>query len=144
MANPEFTRGIELVGSAVIENAEGKILLCKSPKWHDKWIMPGGHIEPGEKVMEGIAREAEEESGLKVRPLAVIDANELINSNDFHRPAHFIYFDVACEVVSESPKLDNDELTEFKWVTPEEGLKMDLAETYDRTIQKYMEWKKSR
>lgn len=31
---------------------------------HDKWIGIGGHLEPGETPMEGILREAREETGL--------------------------------------------------------------------------------
>lgn len=31
---------------------------------HDKWIGIGGHLEPGETPMEGILREAKEETGL--------------------------------------------------------------------------------
>lgn len=35
--------------SAVIFNPAGKILLCKSHKWGNKYVIPGGHIELGEK-----------------------------------------------------------------------------------------------
>lgn len=62
----KFSRGVEVVGSAIIENPEGKILLVRSPKWHDKWTMPGGHIEPGETIEKALLREAEEEIGLSL------------------------------------------------------------------------------
>ena len=140
--NDKFPRGVEVVGSAIIENRQGKILLTQSPKWSNKWTMPGGHIDPGEKVSEGITREVEEEVGLKVEFIDVIAWGELIDSKDFHRPAHFIYFDVYYKLASEEVKLDNVELKAYRWLTPNEALKLDLAESYSDTIQKFIEYKK--
>ena len=39
---------VPVVG-AVIINPDNKILLCKSHKWNDEYVIPGGHIELGEK-----------------------------------------------------------------------------------------------
>lgn len=138
-----FPRGVEVVGSSIIENAEGKILVAQSPQWKNKWTMPGGHIEPGETIEAGLLREAEEEIGLKLKSKGVIAFGELIGSKDYHRPAHFVYFDLLCEVEGgQVAKLDGEELTDYRWVTPAEALKMDLAESYAETIEKYMEYKK--
>jgi nucleoside triphosphatase len=138
-----FPKGVEVVGSAIIENGNGEILLTQSPKWSNKWTMPGGHIDPGEKVSEGITREVEEGVGLKVGLIDVIAWGELINSKDFHRPAHFIYFDVYYKLASDKVKLDGVELKAYKWLKPEDALKLDLAESYTETIQKFIEYKKN-
>ena len=135
-----FPRGVEVVGSAIIEDGEGKILLVRSPKWHDKWLMPGGHIEPGEKIKQALLREAQEEVGLRLKYICVIASGELIGSRDFHRPAHFIYFDVLFRTTNKNIKLDNKELMEYVWVKPKKALKMDLVESYDDTIQKYLKY----
>ena len=137
----KFPRGVEVVGSVIIEDGEGKILLIKSPKWHNKWVMPGGHIEPGEKIAESQIRETEEETGLKLKFVSIIAYGELVDSKDFHRPAHFIYFDVLCKTDNKEIKLDGRELTEYKWVEPKEALKMDLGESYDKTIEEYLKYK---
>lgn len=140
--NDKYPRGVEVVGSAIIENKQGQILLTQSPKWSNKWTMPGGHIDPGEKVSEGITREVEEEVGLKVKFVDVIAWGELIDSKDFHRPAHFIYFDVYYVLVSDKVRLDKIEIKAYKWLSPEEALKLDLGESYSDTIQKFIEYKK--
>ena len=141
--NNQFPKGVEFVVSATIENNDGKILLVKSPKWKNKWTVPGGHIEVGEKMADSVKREAQEEVGLKVEPIAIISSGELINSKDFHRPAHFIYFDFLCKSENiDDIKLDDEEITNYIWVTPEQGLKMDLGELYGDTIKKYIEYKK--
>ncbi|MEK7142770.1 MAG: NUDIX domain-containing protein [Patescibacteria group bacterium] len=138
----KFPKGVEVVGSAIIENNKGEILLVRSPKWSNKWTMPGGHIEPDETISKALEREAEEETGLKLKPIKIIAFGELINSKDFHRPAHFIYFDLLCKAKTENVKIDNKEVKDFKWVKPENALKMDLAESYDKTIKDYIEYKK--
>ena len=140
MVNDDFSRGIEIVGSAIIENSHGQILLTKSPKWNNKWIFPGGHIEPGESIKEAITREAEEETSLKLNFVSVFTSGELIGSTDFHRPAHFIYFDAHCKLINGSVKLDLQELTEYRWVTPKDAFKLDLAENYPEVIQKFIDY----
>ena len=138
----QFLRGVEVVGSSIIEDGEGKILLVKSPKWHNKLIMPGGHIEPGEKIKDALLREAKEEVGIKLKFIDIVSFGEIIGSKDFYRPAHFIYFDILCKTNNKNVKLDNKELTDYIWVKPKQALKMDLAETYDKTIEDYIKFKK--
>lgn len=140
----KFPRRVEVVGSAIIENKKGEILLVKSSKWSNKWTMPGGHIEPGEGIEEALLREAEEEVGLKMKSKGIVTFGELIDSKDFHRPAHFIYFDILCKIDSINIKLDDKELFEYAWVKPKKALSMDLAESYEKTIKDYLKFKKQK
>ena len=55
---PEVTVG------ALIFNPDGKLFLVKSHKWHDKYVMPGGHIELGETAENALKREIKEETGI--------------------------------------------------------------------------------
>jgi nucleoside triphosphatase len=137
----KYPRGIELVGGTTIENSNGEILMTQSPKWNNKWCIPGGHIEPGEMILEALTREGKEETNLDLEGVSVYYWGELINSKDFHRPAHFIFFDAYCRVVGGEVKLDEKELNDFKWLKPEEALKLDLAESYAESINKFIEYK---
>lgn len=137
----KFPRGIEIVSGAIIQK-DGKILLTKSPKWSNKWTLPGGHLEPGESILEGAKRETEEETGLKLKPVKILTFGELIDSKDFYRPSHFIYFDCIFDFIGGKLKLQKDELTESKWLKAEEALKLELAESYLETLQKYLEFLK--
>lgn len=133
-----FPRGIEVVVGVIILH-NGKILLARSPKWSNKWTLPGGHIDPGESIAETAVREAQEETGLKVHPIGFVKADELIHSKDFHRPAHFLYFDYAVEAETDNATLDNHELIEMQWCYPNEALQLDLAESFSESIQAFLE-----
>lgn len=137
----KYPRGIELVGGTIIENDKGQILMTQSPKWNNKWCTPGGHIEPGERILEALVREGYEETNLELEGISVYYWGEIIGSKDFHRPAHFIFFDAHCKVIGGELKLDNTELTTCKWLYPEKALKLDLAESYAESIQKFIEYK---
>ncbi len=87
------------------------------------------HIESGETVAQGSIREGEEEAGLKLELVSIIGWGEAIVDPDFHRPAHFIYFDTYCKVsnkINNDVQLDMNELTNYCWFYPQEALKMNL------------------
>jgi nucleoside triphosphatase len=136
--NNQFPKGIEVVSSAIIRNEKGEIFFARAPKWSNKWTLPGGHIEPGETIEAAALREAKEETGFDLKPVALITSGELINSKDCLRPAHWIYFNYLLDKVGGELTLEQKELSDFIWVTPEEALKLDLAESFDQTVREYI------
>ena len=49
---------------------DGKIFLIKeSPELSGKWELPGGGLDFGEEIHEGLKREVEEEMGVKVKSI---------------------------------------------------------------------------
>ena len=136
-------KGVEMVGGVLIERQDGKILLTKTSKWNNKWTLAGGHIEPGESIKTGLLREAKEELGLDLEPIDIIHWGELINSKDYHRPAHFIYFDLYCKTKDNEEPTLNHEHQEYQWILPKDALGLDLAESFDITIKEFIKYKKT-
>ena len=137
-----FPRGVEVVVGVLIENAQGYVLVTQSPKWQNKWITPGGHVEAGETLLETATRETLEETGLVVLPQVVIGWREMIDLPDFERRAHLLSFRVHCLTTSEiEPEVDGIELTSFQWVTLNEALNLDLAQGYREMMQDFITFK---
>ena len=51
-----------VVGALIFK--DGKLLLISSPKWKGKYIIPGGHVELGEKLVDALKREVRKKRGL--------------------------------------------------------------------------------
>ncbi len=111
---------------AIIFNPDGKVLLCRSRKWDDKYVFPGGHIELGEKMEDALLREVKEETGLDVFDVQLISVQEAVYSDTFETKKHFIFIDFICKTHSYEVIL-NDEAQEFKWVNLKDIESYDLG-----------------
>lgn len=116
----------EPIVGALIFNPEGKIFLMKSYKWRGKYVIPGGHIELGEKMEDALKREIKEETGLKIYDIEPIFFQEFIFAKAFWKKRHFIFFDFACKTKSTKVKL-NSEGQEYVWTTLSDALKLSIG-----------------
>ena len=129
---PEPTVGV------FIFNPSGDLLLLKSHKWPGKYVVPGGHVELGERIEEAVIREVKEEVGLDVYDLEFILFQEFIYDPSFWKPRHFIFFDYACRTKSNTVLL-NDEAEEHVWVQLEAAVRLPL-DVYTRiAVEKLVE-----
>jgi 8-oxo-dGTP diphosphatase len=75
------------VGGVVISGARALLVRRGTEPGRDEWTIPGGLLEAGETLTEGVARELREETGLTVRVVELIEVLERI------------FFDVAAKDV---------------------------------------------
>jgi len=130
---PEATVG------ALVVNSKGEVLIVRSEKWGDKYTVPGGHIELGERAEDAIRREVKEETGLDSEPVELLIVQQAIYPKDYHKHEHFIFMDYICKAKTEEVKLDGRELQQYVWVNPEEALKLDLEQYTRIFVEKYMD-----
>ena len=122
---------------ALILNPEGRLLLVRSRKWRDRFVVPGGHIELGERMEDALRREVREETGLEIHDIEFLCFQEFIYDEAFWKPRHFIFFDFVCRTDSAQVRL-NVEAQEHVWAFPEEALELDLEPYTAVAIKEYL------
>jgi len=86
------------------------------------WSIPGGIVEAGEKLEEGIRREVLEETGLEVEPLSIFEIFERIIPDPEGRPEyHYVLIDYLCRTVGGRLEAASD-VSRVVWV-PEQKLR---------------------
>ena len=123
---------------ALIFNPQGKLFLMKSHKWRDNYVVPGGHIELGERLEDALRREVKEETNLEIYDIEFLLFQEFIFDDTFWKKRHYFFFDFACKTDSDDVIL-NDEAQSYKWVSTEEALGMSIDHYTRVAIQKYIE-----
>jgi nucleoside triphosphatase len=126
---PEPTVGV------FIFNKANELLLVKSHKWLGKYVVPGGHVELGERLEQAAIREAKEETGLDIYDLQFINFQQFIHDPAFWKHKHFIFFDFVCKTDSLEVKL-NDEAQEHIWVKLDTVLHLPLDSYTRASVEK--------
>ena len=133
------------VGGVVIDNGRALLIRRGSPPFEGQWSIPGGLLELGETLAQGVARELAEETGLEVNVLELIEVFERIHPalpradgtpGDAARPQyHFVILDYLCEVRGGTLRAGSDAL-EFAWAREDQLVKFDLTLPATRTLRK--------
>lgn len=125
MSNREYPeRPLVGVGGVVIEGGRALLVRRGTEPLRGEWSIPGGLLECGETLAAGVARELQEETGLTVRVLELIEALDRIfpdsgaeaaavpgadASSAIVRPRyHYVILDYLCERVSGEPRAGGD------------------------------------
>jgi len=131
--NKQTSNKIDLaVGVCII--FEGKVLLMHHAKL-DKWLFPGGHIDPNETPDDAAKREVKEETGLDIK---LLNFSSILKSDGeikklalpFHANLHNVGdHDHYCLYYLASVKnpefVKNEESKDLQWFTIEDLDKID-------------------
>ena len=109
----------------IIFNPEDEILLVRSMKSKDRYVIPGGHIELGETMEDALKREILEETGLAIRDLQLVSVQQFVFRDSFHEKRHFIFIDYICRADTKDVKL-NDEHQDFLWLPLDKAFELPL------------------
>ena len=117
---------------------EGRALLIKrgGPPLEGQWSIPGGTLELGESIQEGVRRELLEETGIEVRVGELIEVFDRIFRDAAGKiQYHFVIVDYLCEKVSGEAHAASD-VTDAAWVCEEDLWNYKLTEAATRVIRK--------
>ncbi|MCC6407971.1 MAG: NUDIX domain-containing protein [Planctomycetes bacterium] len=112
-------------GVVVRSSPQGpRFLIVRSLKNAEHWVLPKGHIEPGETPEAAAVREVREEAGVEARLERYLGASEYVLRGELCRTAFWRMHWVADVARQES--------REFAWLTLDEALaRLSFADARD-------------
>ncbi len=108
-----------LIGvGAVIIDTQGRVLLVQrgSEPRKGHWSIPGGLVELGESLLDAVRREALEETGLTVEPVALVEVVDRIFKEDNRVRYHYVIVDYWCRTISGEATAASDAAA-LRWAT---------------------------
>jgi len=106
------------VGVGAIILKRDRILMAQRGKEPLKgwWSLPGGALETGERLADGVRREVREETGLEVRPLGILEVFERIMRDASGAPEyHYVLIDYVCRITGGALE-PGDDVCAVEWV----------------------------
>lgn len=123
-----------IVGVGAVVLHQGRVLVARrgNPPLQGEWSIPGGALEVGETMREGLAREVREETGLEVETGLLLDVfDSIFPAGDGRIQYHYVLIDFLCRVKGGVAAAASD-ASELRWVFPEEldtlGMKQATVE----------------
>jgi 8-oxo-dGTP diphosphatase len=142
MAREYPERPVVGIGGVVIEDGRALLIRRGSEPLRGHWSIPGGTLEIGETLQQGVARELKEETGLDVRVLDVIEVFDRIypaEAQDTAIPGgrprfHYVIVDYLCERISGEAQAGSD-VTDVAYAREDELDQFHLTETATRVLR---------
>ncbi len=124
--NPDLSNFAHLpakrMAAAALLLGEDERLLIVKPWYRPHWLLPGGIVERDESPRQACAREAREELGLDIAPQRLLCIDYTTATDEASESLQFVFWagrlDASrCETI----RLQADELTEWRLITPTEA-----------------------
>ena len=127
-----------IVGVGALIFKRDRILMAQRGKEPLKglWSLPGGALELGESLADGVRREVREETGLEIRPLGVLQIFERIMRDAAGAPEyHYVLIDYVCRIVG-GELCAGDDVCAVEWVRRRDLPALQITEGTLTVIEK--------
>jgi 8-oxo-dGTP diphosphatase len=124
------------VGAVIVEGDHALLVRRATEPLKGDWSVPGGVLELGEKLRDGAAREALEETGLQVKVEEVLDVfDSIFTDTEGRTQYHFVLIDFLCRSTGGVAVAGSD-VSEVKWVTEPQLACLDLRDSIAGVVRK--------
>jgi ADP-ribose pyrophosphatase YjhB (NUDIX family) len=121
------------VGGVVIHRQCALLIRRGCEPLKGQWSIPGGMLELGEELANGVRRELKEETGLEVEPLEIVAAFDRITREGKRVKYHYVIVDYVCRLKRGRLKPASD-VVDARWVRREALPKYRLTEMATKVI----------
>jgi len=129
-------RPIVGVGGVVVDGERALVVRRATEPLKGQWSIPGGMLELGEKLRDGLVREVMEETGLEVEAGEVLDVfDSIFPDRDGRTQYHYVLIDYRCAVRGGTATAGSD-VSEVRWVTDAELDGLGMKEVTVGVIRK--------
>ena len=125
----------------IVDRGERLLLVKMAPDrgvFPGQWALPGGGVEPGERILDALAREVREELGIGLAsadPLLFKDVVVDKTRPDGTRvPLHLVFLVYRCSPASREITI-NEEFSEYRWFARDELAAISLPELTADTLR---------
>jgi 8-oxo-dGTP diphosphatase len=128
---------IAAVGAVVIEGDRVLLVRRAQPPLKGEWSLPGGALELGETVQQGVVREVLEETGLVVVADRIVEVLDRITRDEASGRIryHYLLIDFLCHVTG-GTLLGASDAEEAHWVMRDQLHNYRLAPVTLQVIEK--------
>jgi 8-oxo-dGTP diphosphatase len=124
------------VGGVIVSGERALVVRRATPPLLGEWSIPGGMLELGEKLRDGMVREILEETGLTVEAGPVLDVFDSIFPDAEGRTQyHYVLVDFLCRAISGTAAASSD-VSEVRWVTAAELPALGMKQVTQDVIRK--------
>jgi len=139
-AREQFTPG-HVTCSGMVVAPDGHRILIVHHRRLERWLLPGGHVEPGDAtIADSARREVIEETG------AILDASAVLAGADVHgipgkgREPYHLHHDLLFRLQATSDKIRvSEESHAVAWCGPEEFERYAVPDNVRRAYMKYFQ-----
>jgi ADP-ribose pyrophosphatase YjhB (NUDIX family) len=132
-------RPIVGVGGVVVHRHRALLIRRGCEPHKGQWSIPGGMLELGEELADGVRRELKEETGLEAEPLQIVAAFDRITREGKRVKYHYVIVDYVCRLKRGRLKPASD-VVDARWVRREALPKYHLTEMATKVILKAFEF----
>ena len=125
------------VGAVIVDGDRVLLVRRATDPLKGEWSVPGGMLELGEKLRDGVCREVLEETGLTVEAGEVLDVFDSIFADEqCETQYHYVLIDYLCKCkpISGEARAGSD-VSDVRWVHEEELGAFGLRETIAQVLR---------
>lgn len=127
------TETVELTTLCLIYDGDRILLQNRVKKDWKGYTLPGGHVEPGESIVEAVIREMKEETGLTIRQPQLCGVKQFPIKNDGHGEGRYLVF--LFKTNQFEGELVSSEEGKMEWVRRDELADVPIVNDLEELLQ---------